>query len=316
MLLVEEDAWVVSANNSMAESEVILFDAERKPYARLNTPVGSDIYALVRMGREILLSDYELQKIYRFLPNGDRLEDFHGGPLNDAVLRYDRERLMLDRWMWGMIVLTAIAFAIGIAIGIWQSLRGLPEVPKVSTVPASDSPANGKKVWLVPSKDMQRAFYVLLALFVIMVGAILYLQVTEPMLDSSLFGHLVLPMLPMFILIIRAAYLMSTHRIGVDGENLTLKIGSQVCSGHASQAYYSHNQIGLGELIVPLRTNKPLFAEEQLVAHVYPLLKLATNISQGQMLWLRIKFNRIDATLWLVSAAIFVFVYLELDKAL
>jgi hypothetical protein len=218
--------------------------------------------------------------------------------------------------MWGAIIITAIAFAIGIVIGVRQSLSGMKELPKLTSEPVANLSAAGNKVWMEPSKDMQRAFYALLALFVFTAVMMVYLQFSEPMADLGLFGYLVLPMLLLFLLIMRTTYLMSTHRIGVDGENLTLRVGRRSRSGHASQVYYSHNQIGLGDLIVSLRTNKPLFAEDQLVAHVYPLLKLATNISQGQMLWLRIKFNRIDTALWIVSAAIFAFVYFELDKAL
>ena len=112
MALLENSIWLVKANDDTDETEIIVFNEENRPIAKLDTPAGANIYSLVKFGNEILANDFDSQQIYRFDLTGKRLENFFLGPLDTSIQRFNDDREKFDLAMWIFIILFSVAFCI------------------------------------------------------------------------------------------------------------------------------------------------------------------------------------------------------------
>ncbi|MCG8427972.1 MAG: hypothetical protein MI754_11500 [Chromatiales bacterium] len=302
LLVTEEEIWVINYTPSMANGEVIRFSHEGDPIDKLETPQDADLFSMASTDNQVLISDYHNSKIYRYSLQGELLGEFKNGPLFQRIAEYQQARDSHYFWMKFFIGLFVVALLGGMVIGLRQSLAGYSPPPKPSLAEQDFDPHSPDIVWIevLPKIKRMKSISIGMPIFLILgIGFVIFQINAEVPLKLVLMLASLIPVLTLSFIMFHK---LSTQKIGINNDQLILSVGKDKYSaGCGKSIYYSANFIGVNNLTIMLRTNQPIFAENQLVEHLYPLLKQATSISTEQMMWTRFRSNPRMTLLWIAS---------------
>ena len=301
LLLLQDEIWVINYESDMSNGEIIRFDLDGNTTDRIDVPSDADPFSMLLINNEILISDYHHNRIYRYNPQGKRLDDMDAGPLYERIGEYTQQRSSYSSWMWFFIGLFVFALTVGLIIGIRQSIASYQAPPKPSLTDQALNLNTADIIWLEPGEKFKRLAKTSRWSFAILALVFIPLAITAYEISYVLILF-PLSLLPLLIMIYKSMHALTSQRIGVMGEKVILNKGTKhFAVGKGKSIYYCHNQVGIDELIVTLRTNQPIFDEKQLVNFLYPRLKEATNISAQQMLWERVKSNPKALLFWVLA---------------
>jgi hypothetical protein len=106
-----DEWWVNNMRTNMNEGGIYVFDNNWQYLRRVSLPRGADPVSLIVLGNEVLVSDWNNDKVYRFSLAGEHLRDFESAGLDQIVAGAQEERRRFEAYKYLGIVL--FAFVLG-----------------------------------------------------------------------------------------------------------------------------------------------------------------------------------------------------------
>lgn len=300
-----DEIWLVSATRNMANGIGLRFSPQGRFLGRLPAPETADLFGILPFGDQVLVADFENSRVYRYSLSGERLNDFTPAELTRRVDMLNERREANFRYMYAVIVLFLLALSGGVGLALRQSHLAYVVPPPASGEELLVGPDTPGILWLEVDARIARQLRMLVWL---LPGTAFLLLAMSLFLVKGLSTDLVLVMVAMAGLLVIFLNRLSRQRIGIKGDLMVLDNGrGGYAAGKGRRIRYSKNHIAIDGVWIVLRTSQSLFAEDQLVTHVYPLLKQADYITAGQMQWIQIRQNPLHAlaVLALVLALVF-----------
>ncbi len=314
LLLINDEIWVINYDSGMANGKAVRFSSDGKLIGRVVLPDASDPFSMVLLGDVILISDYNNSRILRYSALGEQLDAMDLGPLAERISEYDGLREQYNFWMVIFIALFVLAFFIGIVVGIRQSLGNRKRIPQPSLAEQHLDLGSPSIIWLeVLPKFQQQIRIVIWLVGAVMAMAVFLGMPAFPSLPRQAL-LLMAVILPIVVMVFLAINRLAKQKIGVLGDTIILMASKdRYAAGSGKSIFYSHNQIGVASLILTIKTNQPVFSEDQLVEYVYPLLKNATSLSSEQMMWEGLRNKPWMTFFWTVAILVVLLAYLAME---
>ncbi|MBT8066650.1 MAG: hypothetical protein KJO09_05375 [Gammaproteobacteria bacterium] len=107
---VGEEWWVNNMRNNMAEGGLYIFDDDWRYVRKAELPRNADPIALVAFDDEVLVSDWNNDRVYRIASNGERLADFESAGLQGLVEDAQEARQRFEVYKYLGVLLFALMF--------------------------------------------------------------------------------------------------------------------------------------------------------------------------------------------------------------
>jgi hypothetical protein len=278
--------WVVNSDSDMANGIVVRFDRSGERLGELELPELADVFSVESFRSEMLVNDLRAGKIYRYSYMGDRMPDFQSSLLDAKLHALAQEKESYYRWMYIVIGLFFITFIAGLVIGLRREMAIEEQLPTADSEHLALDPDTPGIHWIsIDSKFTSRIQWI--GWFLVVV-CLLLISLLWVLIGTELPIDFVLASITILSLVIAVKYLLSRfvrQQLGVRGDSvIAIDGGGSYASARSEHLRYSENRLVVGDVVITLRTNQSLFPEEQLVAHLYPLLKSGQYLTQMQML--------------------------------
>lgn len=102
---VGEEWWVNNMRTGMNEGGIYIFDDDWRYDRRVNLPSGADPISLLPFGGEVLISDWNNDRIYRISPSGEPLENFASPGLEELLVEARMTRRQFEAYSFMGIAL-------------------------------------------------------------------------------------------------------------------------------------------------------------------------------------------------------------------
>ena len=283
---VGDDWWVNNMRSNMNEGGIYVFDDDWQFKVRVDLPEGADPIALVPFNGEVLVSDWNNDRVHRVLVNGVRVGDFDSPGLQ-ALVAESVER----RWQYQAIGYFAL-IALGlIIVGLLVKALLTESPPEEATKPAetaAEIPAG--LVWFEPDKKVAGKLRLMAWLAGIMALAITPLLIYVMFITDLRLAvyELVIPIVTVTAIILPilwASHCTTNSAIGIEGNIVTLRDhkGNDT-SVPVDRVSYTRTAIAGGGAAVFLgQQQMALYDRELLESQVFPRLVSATSVSPWQM---------------------------------
>lgn len=120
--------WMLAVKQGQKDGDVLVFDAARKPVARVELPEGADPLVVEALGDTAIVADYSRVQLYRVDVAGRHLGEFGGAALQ-AELAPKRELALQARlWTQGSLIAGGVVIVAGLLLAWRFSERPVPAV--------------------------------------------------------------------------------------------------------------------------------------------------------------------------------------------
>ena len=264
---------------------------------------------------EMLVNDLRAGKIYRYSYMGERRSDFESSLLDAELAALAQEKESYYRWMYIVIAIFSVAFIAGLVIGVRGEMDIEEQLPSSNSEELALVPNTPGIHWIsIDSKFTNRIklmVWIITALGLLMLSLLWVLIGTENPLGFFLAAAVMLS------LMIGVKYLLSRftrQQLGVKGDSvIAIDGGGNYAAARSEHLRYSGNRLVVGNVVISLRTNQPLFPEEQLVEHLYPLLKSAQYLTQMQMMGVVMRLKPIQSAFAIVGIVLLLLAVILLE---
>lgn len=305
MLIVNGELWVNNMNQDMKNGRISIFDAQGSYRKTVPLPASADPIDLKLFQGSVLISDYRNFTVYRVGLDGTPAGEFPGGALKSYLSGQRARHDFYAALSRGLLWLFWGALAAGFLVAIVQELQSgsIKSLRELGVTGGIDI-RNPGIVWISPDpayRGYLRLSVILFCGFLLLIGMLCLYTGIQPIL-KSLFP---LPLGGVTVLFL--FYHINTYKIGVFEDVLILMKGKRYQAGRGRQILYGDSHIVIGNITMPMGSAvKSFFPKKQLIEHVYPLLKIGTelNRAQLQMLLIRCKDEAMLAMLFLMLALI------------
>ncbi len=283
---VGDDWWVNNMRSGMNEGGIYIFDDQWQFKARVDLPEGADPIEFLPFNGEVLVSDWDNDRVHRVLVNGVRVGDFDSPGLR-ALVAESVER----RWQYQAIGYFALVILGLIIVGLLVTAlltASRSEEPLKPAETAAELPED--PVWFEPDKKIAGKLRLMAWLAGIMVLALIPLLVyVIAVTDLRMATHeLALPIVMVVAIILPivwANHCTTNSAFGFEGDTVTLRdhkgIETRV---PIDKVFYTRTAIAGGGAAVFLgQQQMTLYARELLESQVFPRLGRAKSVSSWQM---------------------------------
>lgn len=119
---VDNEWWVNNMRTGMNEGGIYIFDNDWRYDRSVTLPPDADPIALVALGDEVLISDWNNDRIYRVARTGQRLDDFSSSGLEQVLAESRKTRLQYTIYSYAGIALFILVLA-----GIFIRAMAMPK---------------------------------------------------------------------------------------------------------------------------------------------------------------------------------------------
>ena len=316
-LFVADRLWVINATSQMDQGGIYLFDAMKDYEYEYKAGLGeaADPVAMTRHGDHILVSDLSNDRLYELDRDGELKGEFLPQWLYEDVMTVRAERKQyqqLTTVLTGLFIFSLVAgfaYALYVQLSSTGKHQNLHEPDRLSLVNINDPDI----LWIIPDLKTQRTLYALPLIIVGLLFAILALRSYLGNIDAGIDSVTMISLAVIAIILFAGIRNSLSKRIGILGDSLILKDHKGRYSvGSGSQIQYSDAAILIGKQFVLLGGQPKIFPTDQMIMHVYPLLKEAEFItaSKMQMLLLRNSKPFLYAMIVLFAALIGALIFL------
>ena len=286
---VGDEWWVNNMRNGMDEGGIYVFDDSWRYDRKVTLPANADPISLLSFGKEVLISDWNNDRVYRVSSSGEMLTDFASPGLEQVLAASRTPRLQYEIYSYSGIALFGL-----VIVGLF--VRGLttttPPVParKLATTAAGKSSASDEMIWLEPDAKMVGKFRTALRL-----GVLLMIVLTISLVfvvvfygDIRIGVQLLLPIFGLaaiFALIARTGRMNTGTAIGLRGERITLRDHTgRDSTCRLQDAIYDHTAIATQDMAVFLgQPQMSIYNQEILQEKLFPRLAEAQRVSVWEM---------------------------------
>lgn len=280
--------WVNNMRTGMNEGGIYRFDGDWRPTRKLDLPEDADPIALLAVGDEVWISDWNNDKVRRFSTTGEPLADLESSGLVEILASARTER-----WKYTLISYAGIALVLLVLAGL--ALRGYavemsagPARPAHDPGPARPSPE--PVLHLEPdNKKLQRiarVIGIIVLAFLALTAATGYLIMFY--LKPEIGLQFMLPVAGITIIVVLAGWIIRANAdtaIHIDGDVVTLREHSgRESSAPLDEVRYTDMAIATRDAVVFLgRPSESLYNREDLDEKLFPRLVRARKVSELQM---------------------------------
>ncbi len=305
---VEEQFWVVNSDKNMANGIVVRFSKDGERLGELELPETADVFSVLPFRDDVLVNDLNAGRIYRFSSAGERLPDFESSLLDERVQELAQSKESYYRWMYLVLGLFGIVFVVGVVIGLRQEMALDQHIPLDDPEALALTPETPGILWIDPNPKFIRKMKMLMWAFAALCLLLIPLIWVLIGVELPLGFFLAIGIMPAtWVVVLYVVSRFTRQRLGILGNRVIAVDGSGRFSAARSEYIrYSPNHILVGNVVITLRTNQPLFPEEQIVAHLYPLLKSAQYLTQWQMYGVIMRLKPIQSAFAVVGILLLV----------
>ena len=287
MIRVADQWWLIIMDNAMSNGGLYRFDDKWVYRDYLPLPEDANPLAILPFNDRVLVSDPINMKVYQFDHYGRQLSDFTPDALLSHVAglqkKKDDFRTLGQQVMGGLIFAIILALVAAYRTGKSPNLPA-QEIPKAEKSQVKIDDLN--ITWLEPDKT-------LLKKKILLPGAILFIALLVPMgliliniKEGSwyLWAQFAILMIVLPGLAFYVFHVQYGSRIGYFGNSLILRdYKGRTALGQGKYILYNSQFLFIEKVMVALgQNNLPTFRAKDMVDHVYPRLKDATEITQRQ----------------------------------
>ncbi len=283
---VGDDWWVNNMRSNMNEGGIYIFDENWQFNLRVDLPEGADPIELLPFNGEVLVSDWNNDRVHRVLVNGVRAGDFDSPGL-EALVAESTER----RWQYRVIGYFALVVLGLLIVGLLVRAI-LTESPPVEPAQPSETAADTPSgpVWLEPDKKVAGKLRLMAwAASAMVLGTIPLLVYIVLAIDSRLASFelvmIVLALMAIVLPILWASHCTTKSAIGIDGKLVTLRDHKGIeTTVPVDRVSYTRTAIAGGGAAVFLgQAQMALYDRELLETQVFSRLGGAKSVSSWQM---------------------------------
>ncbi len=316
VMRVEDQFWVVNSDNGMGNGIVVRFNKDGERLGELALPETADVFSVLPFRGDVLVNDLNAGRIYRYSSAGERLPDFASRLLDQGVQELAQQKGDYYRWMYIVIGLFGTIFVVGVAIGLRQEMAVDHQLPPADAEDLVLTPETPGILWIDPDPNFTRrikwllwSFAALCLLFIPMLWMLIGVEL--PLGFFLAIGIMLATGIGLMYIVSR----FTRQRLGILGERvIAVDSGGNYAAARSERVRYSPNRLVVGSVVLTLRTNQPLFPEEHMVAHLYPLLKSAQYLTQGQMLGVVMRLKPIQSAFAAIGILLLLLAVIWLGK--
>lgn len=303
-LLLPNELWINNAGDDMGFGDIDVFNHQGAFIKRLQLPDLADPFDMLRLGKQVLVSDFSQDRIYRLNLNGDYLDDFKPAVIQALVDSLHAQRLKYKQLENGFTGMFVLALVLGFTAAFYKQFK----LSAAATIPASLIPQNVDLKspnihWLIKKRKRK---WILIPVCMMMILQIVFLIQT----DQKSYALV-------YILMILITVAMFKRKIGVASNFLIVDsfIGKPQVF-HKKSLIYSNMHLFNGSRFLRYNTFQNIFPPEELVQHFYPFIRQGRFIENSEMQTLLLKDKRhLLMLLFVAIGMIGYFVYLSLRPA-
>ncbi|NOQ35818.1 MAG: hypothetical protein GQ569_07975, partial [Methylococcaceae bacterium] len=276
-LLRPQQRWVINSKHDMSHGGIYIFDNDGIYSKKLHLPENADPFALLQIGQQVLITDFSLDRIYRYSLNGEYLGDF-----DSAILQKIQQGLTERRAHYAKLdsvfsILFAIALAGGFLLALYQQYQAQNELlaGQVSSQTAIDEPVLH---WITPTNRFKALSYSMVLFVIALFCTLIVLLALHDFSLAEFFGNTWQIQLLVLILLL-TSLLQLRYKIGITKNTLILHSPIKakiVCP--LNDIVFNEAFIIIGESTLRLDLLYKLFSASDIENHLYPVIKEAKQI--------------------------------------
>jgi len=258
-----------------------------------------DLISVSNIGENLLVVDYNSQKVSEYNAHGDLLGEIDNETLKsklNVIKQRQAPYQLFEQVVWIML---GVLVLIGLLVGIFLELRNSSrkktlEKQQAENLVLGPKPCIDSKevIWFLPSSKLKRSIVVLHIMMVLSIGMLLIVSLL--VVGNIAVLQLIMVFLPFYYFSVYRLKRMMDSRIGFYGAWLLLDDGrGNVAIGSGCDIFYARNkdEIGIGNLLINVGSVYQLvFATEEKERYLNPLLVHARLESPRRLI--KLMFNR------------------------
>lgn len=312
--------WVINKRASMSNGSVYRFDQNWRFINRIELPENSDPDFMLSINDEVLVSDADNFRVYRFKESGKRLDDYTPEKLVAVINHQKQKHEYYVQLSYSPIIIFIIALGIGLIIAIRTELKDKTESNQQIKESVNKYDKTAELVWFSVNNSLFRKLYYISAAVIILLIVVvtMFYSVFESVEQSTdilfplicIFGFL------LFFPIILIVYLkhITKAKIGVQGSYIHLiDHRGESTMGPISDVYYDNRAIVLNNVAVLTGQRiQPFYEKDKMLEYFYPLLEKGNKLNGIKMMVMLYKARHpsIYFEAAIVAMCIGVFLYL------
>lgn len=286
LVRVGDEWWVNNMRSGMNEGGIYIFDDDWNFKTRVDLPEGSDPISLLPFNGEVLVSDWNNDRVHRVLLNGIRIGDFDSSGLRDLVAESAERRWQHQATAWFALAILALLI-LGLLV---KGLLTYATKDASEEKPEAPPEFPDEMVWFTPDERIARQLRLSAWLGGVLVVALIPLLIyVMALTDFRLpMYELVLPVvaiLMMFVPILWSSRRISKSAIGLQGDIVTLRDheGNEVAIPVAKVSYSKSAIAGPDSAVFLGQHHLALYDRAVLETQVFPRLAGAKALSAWEM---------------------------------
>jgi hypothetical protein len=289
--------WVNNMRTGMNFGGIYIFNDAWRFDRKVQLPDDADPISLLAVGDNVWVSDWNNDRVRRFLSSGETRPDLDSAGLAVILAESRAERLKFEFLSYGGIALFVLVLlglvARGVAVSMNKDSRGQRTASIVSTSQVSDSPLffepNAKAI-----RRMTAAVKVLGLLVLMLVGLLIYILTSH---DNPEFGIGLIPSVSGLIVIVLLIVWVNKANVGTSirlhGNMVTLRDhNGRESSCPIRELRYDDSAIATREVIVVLgRPTAWVYEPKSLKDELIPRLEEAKKVGPLEMMRILIELR-------------------------
>lgn len=275
--------WVDDMRSNMADGGIYVFDGEWNYRRRVDLPAGADPVAILPFGDEVLVADWNHDRVYRVAKDGRVAGDFVSTGLDALVAESSAERRRYRAYSWlGFAALAPVLIAL-----VFRALRDGSRPPERAE--PIERAANEIE-WFRPNPKVLRRLLRVVRLGTVAAALLVVLVVAAAAAcgDVATGATLAVPLVGIcaaFVAVTRAQRSNAETAIGLAGDAVTLvdHEGRETTLPMHQVIYNEFAVAGRDTAVFLGQPQYPIYDREQVKERLLPGLAGATRVSPWQM---------------------------------
>jgi len=285
---IDDDWWVNNMRTNMEDGGIYIFDPNWVFKRKVDLPDGADPIAIAAFGEEVLITDWNNDRVHRVTTDGRLLGDFQSSGLEEVIA----ESVSL-RWQYqSYAYLSVAAFFLIIVALVIKGIVNASYEKRPGKIESAEFRTNfpNEMLWIQPdAKAVRKILVVARSARICVVGLIPLLTYLILASDNPLlFLQIVPPIAGLVFLLFLVTRMNAANvktAIGLCGDQITLRdqTGSDTTCA-VKNIIYNQATIASPDRAVFLgQPPMPIYDRETLEAQVFPRLAAAKAVSAWEM---------------------------------
>ncbi len=309
---IGEEWWVNVMKTAMDQGGLYVFDAQWKFLRAVGLPSQADPIAVLPVGDEVWVSDWNNDRVLRLTRAGERLPDLESEGLETilAASRLERQRYRLYGYLGiALVVFILLALLVrGLAVGMNRT-SGTEAGARRDTAAATE-PADSEPLYLEPDPGLLRRLSLVIGLFsILLLGSIALIAAMLASSDEPDVGAALLaPLAGMLLVVVMMAWVHRANHgtsIRVAGGMLTLRDhAGRTSTSPIRDVRYDDTSIATQDAVVILgRPAARIYSDDAISGKLLPRLADARKVSAMEMIKIHVQLRHPQGVVALIALA-------------